>query len=59
MSQSLFCARCALEAPLGWEDQPCTNCGWTVFVPARWLDWNLALTENDKRFLKKLKIATT
>lgn len=58
-SHELFCARCALPAPIEDDMRPCTACGYTVFVPARWLDWELALSENDRKFLRSIRISTT
>lgn len=57
--QSLFCARCGLEAPIAFDSRPCTACGGKVFVPARFLDWDASLTEQDRAFLKTNKIADT
>lgn len=60
MSQETFCARCGLEAPLDeGSDKPCSACGYIVFVPARYLEWEAALTEKDRVFLKTNRIATT
>lgn len=59
MSQSTFCARCGLEAPLDEAPKPCSACGYVVFVPARYLDWETSLTLNDKKLLKSFKIAIT
>jgi ribosomal protein L37E len=59
MGQSTFCARCGLEAPLDEAPKACVGCGYVVFVPARYLDWDASLSENDKKLLKSLKIALT
>lgn len=59
MSQSTFCARCGLEAPIDEPQRSCVACGWIIFVPARYLDWDAALTEKDRAFLKTNKIAAT
>ena len=57
MSATLFCARCGLEAPIGGDVQPCVACGYVVFVPARYLDWEAQLTEKDRAFLKTNRIS--
>ncbi len=57
MAQSAFCARCGLEAPLDEPISACTGCGYVVFVPARYLDWEVVLTERDRIFLKVNRIA--
>ena len=59
MMSEVFCARCGLAAPLDEPVKACVGCGWIVFVPARYLDWDAALTEKDKAFLKTNKIAAT
>lgn len=59
MGQSTFCARCGLEAPLDEAVTPCAACGYVVFVPLRYLDWEAQLTEKDRVFLKTQKIAIT
>lgn len=59
MSQSLFCARCGLECVIDGPARPCDGCGYVVFVPQRYLDWDAALTEKDKEFLRTNKIAPT
>ena len=59
MSQSTFCARCGLEAPLDEAARPCAACGYVVFVPLRYLDWDAQLTEKDREFLRVNKIALT
>lgn len=58
---SLFCSKCALEVPLdeAGELSPCVACGNAVFVPARLIPWEAALTEKDRVFLKTNRIATT
>lgn len=58
-TQSLFCAACGLEAPIGVEMQPCAACHGTLFVPATWISWDAALTENDRKFLKSIRVAAT
>ena len=54
----LFCARCGLAAPLDSVVKPCDGCGFVVFVPARFLEWEATLTEHDRAFLKTNKIST-
>jgi ribosomal protein L37E len=55
----VFCARCGLEAPIDEPIRACTACGYVVFVPARYLDWDASLTEKDRDFLRANKIALT
>ena len=57
--QTLFCSRCGLEAPLDGAVSPCAGCGYVVFVPLRYLDWDAQLTERDREFLRVNKIALT
>lgn len=52
-----YCARCGLEAPLDEPIRPCVGCGYVVFVPARYLEWDAALTDHDRAFLKTNKIS--
>lgn len=54
-----YCARCGLESPIDEPVKPCAACGYVVFVPLRYLDWEAQLTEKDKVFLKTNKIAIT
>jgi ribosomal protein L37E len=59
MGQSTFCARCGLEAPLDEAVKACAACGYVVFVPARYLEWEASLSENDRKFLKSIRVAIT
>jgi hypothetical protein len=58
---SLFCSKCALEVPLDEVGNlsPCVVCGNAVFVPARLIPWDAALTAKDKIFLRVQRIALT
>ena len=58
MSQTLYCARCGLEAPIDERISACVGCGFVVFVPVTFLEWEALLTEKDKAFLKTNKIST-
>ena len=59
MGATLFCSRCGLEAPLDGEVKPCAGCGYVVFVPLRYLEWDALLTEKDRDFLRANRIAVT
>ena len=59
MGQETFCARCGLAAPIDEAVKPCSACGYVVFVPARYLEWDASLSENDRKLLRSLKIAIT
>jgi hypothetical protein len=60
MAQELFCSKCGLAIPLDEIDlSPCVACGNAVFVPQQWLDWDACLSENDRKFLKSVRIAIT
>jgi hypothetical protein len=65
MSRSLFCAnpQCGLEVALDILGDPelvaCANCGGKLFIPARLLPWDAALTKADLTFLKVNKISPT
>jgi hypothetical protein len=58
---SLFCSKCALEVPIDEVGNlsPCVICGNAVFVPARLIPWDAALTPDDRKFLRVNKIALT
>ncbi len=60
MAQELFCSRCGLAIPLDEIDlSPCVACGNALFVPAKWISWEAALTPDDKKFLRVNKISAT
>jgi hypothetical protein len=59
LGAELFCSKCGLAVPLDEVGNlsPCVACGNAVFVPAKWLDWDATLTENDRKMLKSYKIS--
>lgn len=59
MGATLFCSRCGLEAPIDGDVKPCSACGYVVFVPLRYLDWDALLTKEDRDFLKTNRISTS
>ena len=60
MSMTLACSRCGLEMAIGTGNiLPCVACGNAVFVPVKWLSWEVALTQWDKQFLAVHRIAPT
>jgi hypothetical protein len=56
---ALFCSKCGLEVPLDEVGtlSPCVACGNAVFVPARWISWEAALTDKDRAFLRTQRIS--
>lgn len=57
MSDTLYCVVCAMPqlelSPLA----ACKHCGSQAFTTAlRLLNWEIALTWNDKKFLKSIKV---
>lgn len=61
MAATLYCCKCGLEAPIeeGEVRSPCTCCGGEIFATLDELGWLAKLTYEDKRLLKKWRIAIT